>query len=75
MVFFCKVTNNRRTIQILSNTFLQKTLAESKIMSNFAPSTLIIYLNIVLMKKKKAENCVKSGKMLGSVEHFNYFCR
>ena len=27
------------------------------------------------MKKKKAENCVKSGKKLGSVEYYNYFCR
>jgi len=37
--------------------------------------TLIIHLNRMLMKKKKSEKCVKSGKMLGSVEHFNYFCR
>ena len=36
---------------------------------------MIIHLNWMLMKKKKSENCVKTGKMLGSVEHFIYFCR
>ena len=35
----------------------------------------IINLNLLLMKKKKAENCVNSGKKLGSVELFSYFCR
>ena len=36
---------------------------------------MIIHLNTMLMKKKNLENCVKSSKMLGNVEHFIYFCR
>ena len=36
---------------------------------------ILFFVGAMLMRKKKAEICVKSGKKLGSVELFIYFCR
>ena len=69
--FGCKDTKNINYFQILQGNYL----ADQKIITTFAPLTVLFNLNRVRMKKKKAEKCVKSGKMLGSVESFNYFCR